>query len=122
MVTGADLVIAMAREHAREAVVLDERALAKTFTLKELVRLGSQVGPRPPDEPLSDWLTRVAAQRSPRDLLGVGHDDRFDVADPVGMGPPEYEATAALLDDLLGQVVSVAWPADQARAAAERAS
>ena len=110
MVRAADLVIAMARVHAREAAVVVPEALGKTFTLKELVRGATSVGPRDPDQPFAEWLERIAADRRPGALLGVGHDDQLDVADPVGLGRKDYEATAELLDQLLGAFVDLAFP------------
>jgi protein-tyrosine-phosphatase len=111
MVSGADLVIAMARMHAREIAVVLPEALPKTFTLKELVRGAAAVGARAADEPFPTWLERIAADRKPAALLGVGHDDDLDVADPIGRGREDYEDTAALLDRLLGQLVELAFPA-----------
>ena len=113
MVTRADLVIGMAREHVREASVLHRGALTKTFTLKELVRLAEVVGPRAEGEELSAWLGRVGATRHREDLIGIGHDDELDVEDPVGRGRADYEATAELLDELLAHVVELAFPARQ---------
>lgn len=119
MVETADLIVGMAREHVREAAVLAHDALAKAFTLKELVAAAEAVEPRQPTERLADWLARVAVGRHPGDLVGVGHDDRLDVADPVGRGEADYEVTATLLDDLLGRLVACGWPAhtDQERSA-----
>jgi protein-tyrosine phosphatase len=107
----ADLVIGMAREHVREAVVLDPGAIARTFTLKELVRAATAVGPRHEDEPLDGWLERVGAGRRREALLSVGHDEAFDIEDPIGRGRQDYEATAAELDHLLAVLVELAWPA-----------
>lgn len=107
----ADLVIGMTREHVREAAVLQPDVLSRAFTLKELVRTAAIAGPRRSGEDLDGWLARVAAERNRSDLLGVGHDDELDVADPVGLGRADYERTARLLDDLLAQVVAFAFPA-----------
>lgn len=115
MLERADLVIGMARAHVREAVVLHPDAQWKTFTLKELARGAQAVGTRGPDEPLSDWLARIARSRSRTDLVGVGYDDQLDVDDPIGRGRADYEATAALLDDLLAAVVAFAFPVDAHR-------
>jgi protein-tyrosine-phosphatase len=111
MIRGADLVIGMAREHVREAAVLEPGALQKSFTLKELVRHAAAADPRGANEPLGSWLGRVAANRDLGSLVGVGHDDVLDVEDPIGRGPAEYEATADLLDRLLGRVVALAFAA-----------
>ena len=105
--SSADLVIAMAREHLREAVVMDPSLWPRTFTLKELVRRGESAGPRRPGEPLSDWLTRVGQGRRISDLTGSSPDD--DVADPIG-GPREaYYRMATELDGLLDRLVAVAF-------------
>jgi protein-tyrosine-phosphatase len=115
MLADADLVIAMAREHVREAAVLRPDALAKTFTLKELVRGAGVIGARTAEEPLADWLARISASRSRASLVGTGHDDSFDVEDPVGRDRRAYEVTADLLDDLLAAVVELAFSADSDR-------
>jgi protein-tyrosine phosphatase len=104
---GADLVVGMAREHVREAVVMRPELYARTFTLKELVRRGGEVGPRPPDEPIDRWLRAAPQGRPPVQLMGSSGLD--DVADPVGQGPPVYEATAHELVDLVGQLVDLLW-------------
>ena len=75
-------IIGMAREHVREAAVLDGDVLPRTFTLKELARGAEEVGPRAADEPLGAWLRRIAAAREPGSLVGVGYHDDFDVEDP----------------------------------------
>jgi protein-tyrosine phosphatase len=111
LIDHADLVIGMAREHVREVAVLDAGALARTFTLKELVRAATAVGPRHRDEAIADWLERVGAGRRRDVLLGVGHDDAYDIEDPVGRGPADYEVTAADLDHLLALLVDMVWPA-----------
>jgi len=109
MVARADLVICMAREHVREVAVIDRAALARTFTLKELVRDATAVGPRHPDEPLSQWLERVGAERRPESLLGAGYDEAYDIDDPIGRSRADYDATAAELDHLLALLVELAW-------------
>lgn len=110
LVAQADLIIGMAREHVREVAVIDREALSRAFTLKELVRDATAVGPRSEGEALADWLQRVAVGRRPSTLLGVGHDDAYDVADPVGRDRADYEATAEELDHLLARLVDMAWP------------
>ncbi len=51
-VAGADVILGMAREHVRHAVVLLPDAWQRAFTLRELVRRGGQAGARAPGEPL----------------------------------------------------------------------
>ena len=110
MLQRADLVIAMARMHVREAAVVVPESLAKTFTLKELAQGAAAVGERRVDEPLADWLSRISSQRARGRLVGVTHDEELDVADPIGRGRPEYELTADVIDRLLGVVVDLAFP------------
>src|SRR5688500_7832403 len=58
LVAGADIVIGMAREHVREAVVLSPAIWGRAFTLKEIVRRGEERGGRAAGEPLEQWLAR----------------------------------------------------------------
>jgi len=104
---GADLILAMAREHVREAVVLDTALWPRTFTLKELVRRGEAAGARQAGETLHDWLARVGQGRRISDLTGSSPDD--DVADPYGGPRSAYERLATELDDLLDRLVVVAF-------------
>ena len=107
MVAGADLVLGMAREHVREAVLLWPEAWPKTFTIKELVRRGEQAGPRAPGQPFDEWLSKIHAGRSRSQLLGSSPDD--DVADPIGLGPQDYRRTAEEIDALVAGLVELAW-------------
>lgn len=103
----ADLVIALARKHLRYAVVTTPTVWPRAFTLRELVRRGQQTGPRRSEEQLDGWLSRVHAGRERSALLGDSSDD--DIADPSGRPLEEYIATAAQLDYLLAQLISLAW-------------
>jgi len=96
---GADLVVGMERRHGREAVLLVPAAWPRTFTLKELVRRGEKVGPRPAGQPLDAWLAVVGDGRERTDLVGRSPED--DVADPLGGDLAAYRATAAELADLV---------------------
>jgi protein-tyrosine phosphatase len=103
ILSSADLVVAMAREHVREAVVLDPGLWPRTFTLKELVRRGEAAGPRLSDEPLADWLARVGQGRRVADLTGSSPAD--DVEDPYGGPRGDYDRMAAELDRLIDRLV-----------------
>lgn len=108
LIDAADVVIAMARGHLREVAVRSPDALAKTFTLRELVRRAEQAGTRRHDEPLDEWLARLAADRRPSDELGDDPDD--DIDDPIGGPLEEYRRIAREIDDLLERFVDLAWP------------
>jgi protein-tyrosine phosphatase len=104
----ADLVLGLAREHARHAVVLLPECWPRTFTLRELVRRGQQAGERATGEPLGDWLARAGAGRDRRELLGIGPGD--DVPDPYGGPLAGYLATANLLNALTRDLAALCWP------------
>ena len=103
LVAGADLLVGMARLHVREAVVLRPEAWARSFTLKELVRRGEDVGPRTAGQPLEEWLAKAHAGRSPGELLGEATDD--DIFDPIGSNRAVYEKTAAEIEALIDRLV-----------------
>jgi len=105
----ADLMLAMARVHLRHAVVTAPEIWPRAFTLKELVRRGSEAGPRPPGTGLADWLALANQGRDRRTLLGDSPDD--DIADPIGGPPLAYDQTADLLTNLLGTLADLCWPA-----------
>lgn len=116
-VASADLVVGLAREHVREAVVLDQDCFRRAFTLKELVRRGEdEGGARRPGESLNEWAERLTEDRSVQSLLGVADAD--DVADPIGRPLRAYRTTADEIEDLIDRMIAVAWP----QAAADRAS
>ncbi len=105
-VATADLVLAMARMHLREAVVMVPRRFGHIFTLKELVRRAEQVGPRV-EESFEDWLARVGFGRRTVEFLGESPED--DIADPIGQSVATYDRTAAELDDLVARLCALVW-------------
>jgi protein-tyrosine phosphatase len=104
MVDDADLVVAMAREHRAEVAATIPRAIERTFTLKELVRLlerdpiGSPEGP----ETLGARVASAAAVRGQGDI-GNPHDE--DVVDPLGMPLETYRAIAWELESWCARLV-----------------
>ena len=115
LLRGASLILGMAREHVREAVVMARDVFPRTFTLKELVRRAEDVGPRRSDESFEDWLRQVHGDRTPRDLMGASGAD--DVRDPIGQPRGAYVTMVSELDDLLGRFYWLAWGAAEGRAA-----
>ncbi len=108
MVNAADLIIAMAREHVREIVTTVPDVWPRAFTLRELVRRGSELGVRPPDTPLSEWLAQLSRDRRATELVGVAPHD--DIADPIGHDEYVFRKTADDLDDLIRKFVALSWP------------
>jgi protein-tyrosine-phosphatase len=105
MLRDADLVVGMAKEHVREAVLLAPETWPKAFTIKELVRRGEDVGPRRPGQTLMDWTSYVHSGRTRAEMLGASADD--DVADPIGRRRSFYDQTAAELDDLTARLAKL---------------
>lgn len=107
LVAASDVVLAMARRHAREVVLLDPAAWGRTFTLKEFVRRGDRVGSRGPDEELRSWLARLHDGRKRTDLVGSSPDD--DVSDPLGGPLDAYRKMARELGDLVDHAAALLW-------------
>ena len=105
LISNADLVVCMERQHVREAVLLEPSAFPKIFTLKELVRRGAAAGPRRSEEPLHAWLARANEGRRVADHLGSSLDD--DVEDPIGRQREFYVRTANELEDLIDRLVGL---------------
>jgi protein-tyrosine phosphatase len=103
----AQLILGLAREHVRHAAVTAPDSWPRAFTLKEIVRRGTEIRARLPGEPLPEWLAALHAGRDRRALLGDGPAD--DVADPIGGPPPAYAAAAAELDHLVGLLARLGW-------------
>ena len=95
MLTQADLVVTMTRDHLREAVLTEPSAFPRIFTLRELVRHLDQ-------NPGAD-LAALNVGRSTSDYHGTVPED--DVKDPIGQSKRVYAATAADLDTLLTTLV-----------------
>jgi protein-tyrosine phosphatase len=108
LVGRARLIVGLERAHVRDVVVREPGALARAFTLRELVRRARVVGPRPADTELGVWLTRVGAGRTPRDLLGAAAAD--DVADPAGRSRKLHESTVTELAALVDELAALAFP------------
>jgi protein-tyrosine phosphatase len=103
----ADLTLAMARENLRHAVVTAPSVWPLAFTLRELVRRGTAIGPRSRGESLASWLGRVHEGRERVALLGDSPED--DVADPAGGAQWAYAETAAVLSELVDRLVALCW-------------
>lgn len=108
MVSGSDLVIGMAREHVRESVLLEPPSFGRTFTLRELVRLGEGAGPREPDQSFEAWLVQVGEGRTPAAHLSLSDED--DVEDPMGRRFGVYKRVANDIEKLVDRFVDLGFP------------
>jgi protein-tyrosine phosphatase len=107
LVASSDVVVGMARRHAREVIILDADSWARTFTLKELVRRGDEAGPRGPGEGLEDWLGRLHHGRKRTDLVGGSAED--DISDPMGRPLDAYRRTAREIGALVDRAARLLW-------------
>ena len=107
LVTDADLVLGMTREHVWGVLARDTDADGRTFLIDELVRLGREVGARRADEPLRHWASRVAARRPAGRVVGRPEDE---VADPLGESADVVRATAARLDAATATIAALVAP------------
>ena len=103
----AGLVLAMARDNLRYAVVTEPGTWPRAFTLRELIRRGERIGPRPPGEPFAGWLSRAHDGRQRAALLGDSAED--DVPDPAGQPLRAYEDVARLLDRSVARLAELGW-------------
>jgi protein-tyrosine phosphatase len=108
MIEGADLLIGMSREHVREVVLASPPSFARTFTLREIVRRGSDKGQRGPEETLEAWLARLHDGRRHVDLIGDSIDD--DIADPMGGTSDDYRRMLKDVSALTQSLRQLAWP------------
>ncbi len=106
LVTDADLIVGMTRNHVWGVTAHESGAEARAFVIGELVRLGPVVGPRVDGESVRDWAAKVAERRGDGPIGRAGDD----VADPYGEPLSFYEATAARLDRDLGVVAALLVP------------
>ena len=100
-IEGADLILGMAGEHREAVVAAEPGAAARTFTLKELVRLLEALPPASgrgtiDRDALRDRLA-AADEASREGFEGNPHDE--DVADPLGMPEASFRAVAWDLDE-----------------------
>jgi protein-tyrosine phosphatase len=106
---GADLILAMTREHLRHVVALDPGAWPRTFTLKQLARraAGSSADGAG-DESFSTWRERMSDGRPASELMVP--DDIDDIADPYGRSRRDHVAMMGELVDVVARLLrDVPW-------------
>jgi protein-tyrosine phosphatase len=104
----ADLVLAMAAEHRSAIRRAFPEGAARTFTLKELVRLLEAMHPAPPAESFDpDRLRRRVAEADElRRSIGTPRGLDEDVADPLGLSPETFRAVGWELADWCDRLVA----------------
>ncbi|MCF6508472.1 hypothetical protein E9549_13795 [Blastococcus sp. MG754426] len=106
MVTEADLVLTLTRDHRREVLELVPRALARTFTLREAAALLGALGEGQPQA--AEFADRarglVAALAAARP--GRRGEDGDDIADPIGRSLEGHEEVGQAVADALLPVLA----------------
>jgi len=102
----AVLIVVMAAEHREDVQALVPEAEARTFTLKELVRLMETAGARPVDTTPFDMGLRGAVADAHRGRGGSPAIPDEDVMDPLGLSLQGYRAVASELEDLCERLAS----------------
>jgi len=108
IVDQSDLVLTMERGHARELVLANPTATARIHTAAGFAAglLALQPQPDHHESPI-EIVSRVAAGRTPSDLLGVGGDE---VSDPHGRNRRVHRDTANQLEAIAADLVTGLFP------------
>jgi protein-tyrosine phosphatase len=105
MIGGADVILAMAAEHREFVRRVDPGALARTFTLKELVRLLDGLPAAAPGSDATSLAGRVRQADELRRGGFAGNPHDQDVADPLGQPQDVYRAIAWELDVWIDRLI-----------------
>jgi len=106
-VARADMIIGMARAHVREIAVANPSSFTRAFTLREIVRCGTQKGRRGQLQPVDEWLGEIGIGRRHQGLLGESLMD--DIPDPMGGTSKDYRKMLMEVATLTGALHSLAW-------------
>ena len=107
MVGGADLVLCMAAEH-RDMIrsVASEDAVARAFTLKELVRLLEELPPAAAGADPETLAGRVAEAAAARRSGAATNPWDEDIVDPLGLSMEGFRAVAWEIDEWIERLVA----------------
>jgi protein-tyrosine phosphatase len=108
LVPAPDLILGMARQHARAVVDVIPGLFPRTFTLKDFLGRARGEGPRRAGESLATYLARVGKDRGFGALVGSSSAD--DVADPIGCDLRIYERCAADIEAAVTTLIDLVWP------------
>jgi protein-tyrosine phosphatase len=111
---GADLVLAMTRQHVVELVVLSPGAWPHTFMLREALERARGIGPRRPGEEPSHWIERMHDGRRRAAILSA--PSSIDVADPIGQPRRAFVQTRRELEGLVEELTELLAPRPARRA------
>lgn len=99
----ADLILGATREHRAAAVVLQPRASARTFTLREFARLVSVVeaSSLPAGSLTERGHALVRAAAANRGQVPIDDPEDDDLADPYHAPPSQFVRCAAIIEQAL---------------------
>ncbi|WP_255632890.1 low molecular weight phosphatase family protein [Actinotalea sp. Marseille-Q4924] len=108
MVRDADLVLPLTRRHRSALVELAPSAVRRTFTLRELARLATAVGPHalPPGSPTERLAALVPLAAAQRGLHRARPEDD-DVVDPWGYDESAYARSFDQMAPAVEAIVAV---------------
>ena len=101
----ADLILGMAADHVERILEVNPDARARTFTLKELVRILEDLPAPAPGTGPSSLVDRVVTADDRRRREPSPHVDERDVVDPIGHPLDTYRAVAWELSALCDRLV-----------------
>lgn len=105
ILTGADLVLGMSREHRSAAVELYPACVRQAFTLREFARLLQEIDARAlPDAPLDRAKAAVVAASGQRRMSPPESDN---IEDPFRRSPGVYKRSFAAIHDAARQIAAV---------------
>jgi protein-tyrosine phosphatase len=102
MAEAADVIVAMSTEHREAVEEMSADAAARTFTIKELVRVLDDFPGHPDDTGSAEERMRRAVSwaRERRSSPEAPESAHEDIADPLGLSLASYRATAWELETL----------------------
>jgi protein-tyrosine phosphatase len=108
-VVAADLVLGATREHRAAAVVLQPRAAARTFTLRELARLvaGVDVSLLPTGDLRARGQALISLAAAQRGLLRPDRPGDDDLSDPYHAPASQFVRCAGLVEQALQGLLDV---------------
>lgn len=105
ILSNADLVLTLAREHRSRVVEMSPASLRRTFTLREFARVLPSVAPAYSLSGSDRWRDAIpkAVRARSAGLLGATDDD---VKDPYGRGDEVYIAMKSIIADAMSPLVA----------------
>jgi protein-tyrosine phosphatase len=114
MLVAADVVLTAERRHRAHVVEMCPEVLGRTFCLREIHRLLSDVDLGMPGDPVPRLHAAVAAAAGRRGMIPPVPAEEDTVPDPFGRPAQAHRYSAALIDDLLHDLVfELIVPVDQ---------